>query len=110
MKQYVITELSPEESEAISAYLKEKVGFSGIIDFFWIPVDPGLYTKEQETHIDCAPLCFSVEMDVDQLICEFLLRTRKKVACDCIKYATAKQREWIIEFLDEMLNQLNIHP
>ena len=110
MKQYVITDLSPEETEAISEYLKEKVGSSGLMDFFWVPVDPSFYTEIQKKHMDCMPLCFPVELDVDQLTCEFFLRVRKKISCDCMRYATRDQREWMITFLDEMLEELNIHP
>ena len=110
MKQYVITDLAPEETKEIATYLEKKVGSSGLMDFFWIPLEPSLYTDIQKAHADCAPICFPLEMDMDQITCEFFLRTRKKVACDCMGYATYKQIEWVLSFLDTMLKDLNIHP
>jgi hypothetical protein len=42
------------------------------------------------------------------MACELLVRTRQRVRCSCIAYATRPQRNWIIQMLDEIFDELNI--
>jgi len=42
------------------------------------------------------------------LACELLVRTKNRMRCDCIQYATANQRNWLIELIDNMFSRLEI--
>ncbi|MEJ2475367.1 MAG: hypothetical protein P8Y74_15975 [Desulfobacterales bacterium] len=42
------------------------------------------------------------------MACELLVRTRQRVRCSCIAYATRPQRNWIIQMLDDIFDELNI--
>ena len=49
-----------------------------------------------------------VDLDENRLACELLVRTKSRMRCDCISYATEVQRNWIVALIDDIFNQLNI--
>ena len=108
MKQYVIDELQPRDYYRLKTYLDERFSPSGIEGIFWIPIDTDHLTHEQAEHTECHPLCFAVDLEPKRLACELLLRTRNRLRCSCIGYATEKQRNWVIRFVDTMLEELDI--
>jgi hypothetical protein len=77
-------------------------------DLFWIPVADRLLTPLQRRHAECQPFFFAVELLPDRLSCELLVRTRNRVRCDCIAYATVAQREWLFNRVDAMFQALEI--
>lgn len=108
MKQYVIDQLRLEDYDAIKTYLDEKFGGSGIGGLYWIPLDDEIHNPVQQDHADCRPFYFAVELTEDRLSCELLVRTTRKVRCDCICYADTAQRNWIIDAMDAILERLGI--
>jgi hypothetical protein len=108
MKQYVIDQLRLEDYEGLKAYLDERFDGSGIGGLYWIPLDESIYSDIQKAHVDCRPFYVAVELTEDRLSCELLVRTTRKMRCDCIAYADAVQRNWIIDVVDAMLEQLGI--
>jgi hypothetical protein len=42
------------------------------------------------------------------MVCEFLVRSPKRIRCDCIAYATEAQRNWLIDVVDAMLEAVGI--
>lgn len=108
MKQYVIDELRIEDYEKVKAYLDETYGFSKIDGIYWVPLEESILSDNQLQHTECKPFFFAVEMGPDSLTCELLVRTRQKVHCTCIAYATELQRNWIIERMDAILEKLSI--
>jgi len=108
MKQYLIDELRPQDYETIKAYLDECYGSPDIGGIYWVPLAEGILSPVQEAHSDCHPFCFAMELEAHQLSCELLVRTRHKVRCDCIRYATTDQRNWFIDLVDGILEQLKI--
>ena len=42
------------------------------------------------------------------MTCEFLVRIKKKMKCDCMAYATYEQQNWLIKKIDTILEKLNI--
>jgi len=108
MKQYVIDQLRLEDYHAIKAYLDENFGNSGIDNLYWIPVDTEILTPLQAEHKDCHPLYFAIELEENSMSCELLIRTGKHMHCNCMAYATADQRNWLIDYLDAIFDKLNI--
>ena len=39
---------------------------------------------------------------------EFLIRSRRTMRCSCIGYATIPQRDWIMNFADELVAELEL--
>ena len=73
-----------------------------------MPLEKGLLTNEQATHTECLPLFFVVDLKLGIISCELLVRTKNRIKCGCIDYATEKQRNWLIQYIDDMLKQLEI--
>lgn len=108
MKQYVIDQLRLEDYDAIKAYLDENFGGAGVGGLYWIPLDDEIHNPVQEAHTGCRPFYFAVELTEDRLSCELLVRTTRKIRCDCISYADTAQRNWIIDAMDAVLERLGI--
>lgn len=108
MKQYTIDELRPSDHEKIKAYMDENFGSSGVDGLYWIPVKEDLLGVVQRQHTDCQPFSFAAELAPDQLTCELLVRTRGRLRCDCIQYATEKQRNWLVATVDAIFESLGI--
>jgi hypothetical protein len=108
MKTYIIDELRPWEYGKIKAHLEEKFKDPHVDGIYWIPLDSELLNESQKDHEGCQPHCFALELAPDRLSCELLVRTRERIRCDCISYATEAQRNWLIRLVDGMLDDLGI--
>ena len=108
MKQYVIDEIRPEEHRKIQAYLAQTYGAPELGGIFWVPLHAEILTTVQSDHTDCQPFYFAIELQEASLHCELLVRTRNRVRCNCIAYASAEQRRWIIESVDAMFELLGL--
>jgi hypothetical protein len=108
MKQYVIDEIRLQDYGKIKTYLDDTLGESGIGGLYWLPVDPSILSEVQQAHTDCAPFFMALELGEDRLSGELLIRTRKRVRCDCIRYADERQRDWLIRTVDAIFEKLEI--
>jgi hypothetical protein len=108
MKQYVIDELRPGDYEALKTYLDERYGPAAMDGIYWIPIAAEMLTDIQSEHIGCQPQHFALDLDSNRLACELLSRSKNRVRCDCIVYATEDQRNWIIGLVDNIFDRLQI--
>ena len=108
MKQYVIDELRPDDYDKIKSYFERQFGNGQLGGIYWIPLDESLLNETQTGHNACKPFFFAVELAPGSIACEFLVRTRNTVRCDCIGYATEYQRNWLIEKIDRIFSELEI--
>ena len=108
MKQYVVDELRPEDHEKLKGYLEATLQSSGVDALYWVPILPELLNEIQAAHTGCQPFYFALELEPDRLCCEFLVRTKTRVRCNCMTYATEKQRNWLIETVDAIFTKLEI--
>lgn len=108
MKQYVIDALRYPDYEKLKAYLDETLGQPEIGGLYWIPLDPSLYSDVQIAHADCAPFFMALELEEARLSGELLVRTRNRIRCDCIHYADKRQRDWLIQQMEEIFEKLAI--
>lgn len=108
MKQYVIDELRPSDYKALKTYLDKQFGPSEIEGIYWIPVATDMLTDIQAAHTECRPQYVAVDLDDKRLACEFLVRSKNRVRCDCIHYATENQRNWLIGLIDNIFERLQI--
>jgi len=108
MKQYVVDELRPEDYSKIKAYLDQRFAVPQFPGLYWLPLDAALLDGVQESHEACRPYYFALELSPDRLSCELLVRTKQKIRCQCIQYATAGQRDWLIEWVDAVFEQLGV--
>lgn len=109
MKHYVIDELRPKDYDLVRKHLEKHLEVSGMEGLYWMPLKEEILTNLQAEHAECGPFYFAVALEPNQLSCELLVRTRKKLQCDCIAYATERQRNWIINWADNLFTLLGLH-
>jgi hypothetical protein len=98
MKQYVIDELRPDET----------YGFAEMGGIYWVPIATQVLTEIQHAHTECQPFYFAIDLEADRLALELLVRTKNRVRCVCIAYASINQRNWIMGAVDAIFEKLNI--
>jgi hypothetical protein len=108
MKQYVIDELRAADYKALKTYLDGQYGTAAMDGIYLIPVTADILTDIQSEHTECRPQYFAVDLDGNRLACEFLVRSKYRVRCDCIDYATENQRNWLIGLIDNIFDRLQI--
>jgi hypothetical protein len=108
MKQYLIDGLRPDDHVKLKALLDETCGPASLDTIYWIELAQDILTPLQKDHSACGPHVFALELTERFLSCEFLVRIRTRVKCDCMAYATPRQREWIMDRMDAMLDTLGI--
>lgn len=105
MKQYVVDELRPLDYEKIQRALNDRFGPPEMGSLYWIPLATEQLSPLQHAHRDCRPFYFAVQLEAGSLACELLVRTRERVRCECMGYATGQQRDWLIALVDRILEE-----
>jgi len=108
MKQYVVDQLRYHDYEKLKALLDQRYGKSVMGAIYWIPLEREVLSPTQCEHQECQPHVAAVELEETRLSMELLVRTRNRIRCSCIAYATEGQRNWLIHTVDRMLEQLGI--
>jgi hypothetical protein len=108
MKQYLVDELRAVDYTRLKACLDERFAVPSYATLYWVPVEPSLYSLIQKAHSECQPFYFALELQPERLACELLVRSRQHIRCQCIQYATEDQRNWLIQMVDGILEQLGI--
>ncbi|MDD3553970.1 MAG: hypothetical protein PHC35_05560 [Deltaproteobacteria bacterium] len=109
MRQYVIDELRPSEIDRIRTYLAKHCEMSDLDDFYWLLLPEDTLSEVQKGHVaSCGPFGVGVQIGRDRLVIEFLVRSRKKIRCNCIAFANHSQRDFILAFADELVKFNNI--
>lgn len=109
MRQYVIDELRLGEIDRIRTYLAKHCQMSDLNDCYWLLLPEDTLSVLQKEHLaSCGPFAVGVLVEKERLVIEFLVRSRKKIRCNCISFANSKQREFILAFADELVKFNNI--
>jgi hypothetical protein len=108
MRQIVIDELSPMESDNLDSYLKRTLQAGPLIGLFWLVMPPEQLSDIQQAHEGCSPYYCAVELENSRLKVELLVRSSSNLHCDCIAHATKDQRRFILHFIDRMLEEEQI--
>jgi hypothetical protein len=108
MKQYLVDELRPADHRKLKDQLERRFGPADLGTVYWIPVEPALLTVTQTEHVACGPFYMAVELQEGAITCELLVRSRSRVRCSCIAYATTSQRNWAIGLIDDLFAELDI--
>lgn len=113
MRTYLLEDLIDKDYKTIIDAFDE-LGFKGPIEgIYYIPMPKELLQQEQLDHLDeCGPYFMALEgieqFDDNKFKLELLVRAKTKIRCSCVSYATPKQREHIIEYLDQFIEELEV--
>ncbi|WP_339133016.1 MAG: hypothetical protein WGN25_11670 [Candidatus Electrothrix sp. GW3-4] len=105
MRQFVIDELSFLEHDNLDSYLKRILKSGPIEGVFWLELPQELLAPPQLNHPDCGPFYFSVILEKTEARIEFLVRSSRNIRCSCIDWATPEQRNFVLDFIDNMIKE-----
>jgi len=108
MKQYVVDQLRYPDYEKLKGCLDQRYGPAEMGSVYWVPLDPELLSPVQREHVACGPHAAAIELEETRLSLELLVRTRRRIRCACIAYATTEQRDWLFRQVDDILDRLGI--
>ena len=108
MRLYKIDQLSREEKANIESYLNRTLKPGSMDGVFWLEVPQDLLSSEQQGHENCAPFFFAVELETEAVCFELLVRSQTNLHCSCIAFATPAQRDFVLRFIDTMLEEERI--
>lgn len=109
MRSVVLDELRPPDVEAIRERLAKTLTASRLPDVFWLELPPDLLTPEQTAHKDrCGPFRAALILEEGGLHLELLVRSHASLHCTCTGYATKAQRDFLLSFLDRLVEELGI--
>ena len=108
MRCYLVDEITTPDMKKIETFLLENASASGMENLFWIEMPGNRLNGLQASHMECQPYRFAIELGKDWMSVEFLLRGSRDLRCRCGGYCTPGQRDFILEYVDSMLGDLNI--
>jgi hypothetical protein len=108
MRYYLIDEISKSDMEKIDEFLKQHAIRSEMEKVFWVRIPKEILSDIQSQHCDCQPHLFSIELETDQLKVEFFVRNLNRFKCTCQGYCTLEQRNFILNFSQNMIEELGI--
>lgn len=109
MRAYYIDELNKQDLEKIKNSFKQEKLNNPLDDLYWLPLPEELYTIEQKDHLStCGPYYFPLELGKNWLKAELLIRASNKIRCQCINYASKEQREYLINWINQLLEKNQI--
>ncbi|CAK8711000.1 PilZ domain-containing protein [Candidatus Electronema halotolerans] len=105
MRQYLLDELSFLEHDNVEHYLRRSLKRGPIEGVYWLELPQELLAPPQLAHPDCSPFYFSVILEPSELRAEFLVRSSHNMRCSCIAWATAAQRQFVLDYIDKLLQE-----
>ncbi len=108
MKQYVLDQLREGDFLKLEDYLNDNAEPGDLPGIYWVTIPEPLYEKLQHEHSDCQPFYFAINLSRQAISFELLIRTRKRLRCGCIHYASPKQRDYVLTYADGLFEKLQI--
>ncbi|MFC1867265.1 hypothetical protein ACFL0H_03935 [Thermodesulfobacteriota bacterium] len=108
MRSYLLDEVSVSDIGKIVGFLNENALRSGMEKLFWVEIPKDCFNETQVQHIECQPYFFAIELGTDWIKTEFFVRTLKNLQCQCSGYCNLRQGNFIFNFMEIMLKELDI--
>ena len=108
MRYYLIDEISKPDLEKLKNHLSTRALKSGLDDIYWVEFPDELYAQMQSEHHACQPYVFGLELGTGSLRAELFVRSRNRLSCTCQQYCNDRQKNYVIDFVLSLINELNI--
>lgn len=108
MRLYLIDGLRLNDYKKLKDYFDEHLESSPLGEIYWLELDKQILSPIQKKHKECYPHVFALMLEETRLSSEFLVRIKKKIKCDCMGWATKEQRNWLMEYVDDIFKKLGI--
>lgn len=109
MRSFLIDEISVQDMAKLESWLKEQELQSLIEHLYHFNLPKNLLTPVQQEHAStCAPFYLALETGPDWIKLELLVRAKAILRCACIGYASKEQADYMISYLENLLQELQI--
>ena len=108
MRVYLIDGLQLNDYKKLKNHFDEHLESSPLGEIYWLELDKQILTPFQKEHKECYPHVFALMLEETRLSSEFLVRIKKKIKCDCMGCATKEQRNWLMDYVDDIFKKLGI--
>jgi hypothetical protein len=109
VRSYIIEEINSSDMTVLVESISQKAYKSPVEGLFWFILPEHLLSGKQKEHLDeCGPYYLALEAGKNWLKLELLVRCEEKIRCDCICYASPQQREFMINFLDQLIRNQDV--
>lgn len=110
MRAYLVEDLNQGDVKRIESFLWGKNLAGPIEGVYFLPLPEEFLSPGQREHLpECGPFITVLEvLPEGALKLELLVRSRGKLRCSCIAYATPRQREYAIDSLDALIRELDV--
>lgn len=109
MRSIVIDEISSQDIEKLNRHLAESLEPSGLSGVYWLHLPPDILSPDQHQHAtSCGPHQAALVVEEDSLRLELLVRSKQNISCACTAFATKSQRDFLLRYLDGLIEELDI--
>jgi aspartate aminotransferase-like enzyme len=108
MKSYIVDSLNHKDISSVKEVLIKRFGTPFMDEIFHAVLDSSVLSSEQKKHVECSPHYFALCLEKDKLTAETLVRSKKKMRCSCMGYADSKQILWLIDLINDILDESGI--
>jgi len=108
MRYYLIDEVSLSDLKKVDEFLEQNALRSELEKVFWVEIPKEILNKVQSQHKECQPYLFAIELGNDCIKVELFIRSQKGLQCTCQSYCTPQQRDFIFDFSEKILEELDI--
>lgn len=105
MQQLLMNEMSADEVRKSRAFLASNCRAGAIDGLYWLMIPEALLEEAQAGHDACGPFAFAIEVGDDFVAFELLVRSESNLHCSCTCYATARQRNFLLTFMDRLVSE-----
>lgn len=76
-----------------------------MIGLYWIELPDDLLSLTQTEHKEHGPFYLGVEVTNTAVRFELLVRSQVNLHCSCIAHASPAQRQFVLDFIDKMVEE-----
>jgi hypothetical protein len=110
MRALVYDELRRADMDRLAERLAQTCLASNLEGVYWLNLPPDLLSPAQAAHPQCGPhrVALVLEPENESLRLEMLVRAANSLRCACTAYATEAQRQFMLNFLDRLVADLDL--
>ena len=108
MRSYLVQEISLLDMSKLLEAITREAYKNPVDGLFWFILPEHLLSRGQKEHQGCGPHYLALEAGDNWLKLELLVRCEQKLRCDCIAYANPQQREFMINYLDQLIRNQDV--
>lgn len=109
MRALLFDEIPDEDLDKLRTRLAEIATPSALEDVYWLHLPDDLLTAEQAAHAEsCGPHQVALVIEDGAFKAELLVRGAGAMRCACFGYAGKAQRDFLLNFLDKLVEDLGV--